>query len=161
MKKLSTLFLLAFFLCINMYAQTVTPFALASSGTFFANSGGMLSSTTAEMTLVETFSNGGSILTQGFQQIWDLGVVIPLIRHHPFNYLIFPNPGQGIFILELDSSHTGRYFLEVYNLPGELIMKTETDILRYEIDLSKAAPGIYFAKIFNDKYVAIQSLIKQ
>ena len=60
------LFLIAF-LPLMCSAQTTSPEVIASSGDHFSNATGSLSWTLGE-TMTETFSNGGHILTQGFQQ---------------------------------------------------------------------------------------------
>ena len=47
-------------------AQSLSPSVISSAGDFFSNASGSLSSTVAEMTMVETFSSTNNKLTQGF-----------------------------------------------------------------------------------------------
>jgi hypothetical protein len=67
MKKLTAI-ILAFMCGITCFAQINAYYVLSATGTFSQNSSGSISYTMGEMSMVSTFSNGGYILTQGFQQ---------------------------------------------------------------------------------------------
>jgi len=67
MRKIVTI-ILAAVAPVWMYAQSLSPTVISSTGGFSSNANGSLSYTVGEMTMVQTFSAGGNILTQGFQQ---------------------------------------------------------------------------------------------
>jgi len=57
---------------------------------------------------------------------------------------IYPNPSTGNFILRQNG--TNKIEIEIYNIVGELIYKTQLGNQQTTIDLSKEAKGIYFVK---------------
>ncbi|MGD0710407.1 MAG: hypothetical protein ABR968_04440 [Bacteroidales bacterium] len=73
-------------------SQTLSPTVISSSGGFYNNSSGMLSTTVAEMTMVQTFQSGSNFLTQGFQQPEDYTVGIVETPVVSGDILIYPNP---------------------------------------------------------------------
>jgi len=62
---------------------------------------------------------------------------------------IYPNPSNGIFNFELQSSAQGDCLMEVFNLMGKLILQKKVFISADQIkfDLSDQASGIYFLKV--------------
>src|SRR3954466_7249737 len=92
MKKIYTLVFTAL-LALGLNAQMLTPQVLAVTGGFASNANGSLSYTVGEMTMVQTFSANGSILTQGFQQPNDnITGLIELSRGETGSFVLYPNP---------------------------------------------------------------------
>ncbi len=75
-------------LSINMQSQSISPEVVAGSGDFFEGSGISISWTLGEP-VVETFNNGGIILTQGFQQPSMLSLVNCQTLSLPLGWSIF------------------------------------------------------------------------
>lgn len=77
---------------------------------------------------------------------------------------IFPNPSNGNFQLEINSSKvTGNYLLEVYDLQGNKPYKN-SDLKpqnSYRIDISSLPKGIYFVKLFDGAEIYIRQIIIQ
>jgi len=74
-------------------AQMLTPTVIASTGGFSSNANGSLSYTVGEMTMVQTFSANGNILTQGFQQPNEvLTGLIDLTQGQFGSFVVYPNP---------------------------------------------------------------------
>jgi len=135
------------FSAASLSSQQLTPFVISSSGGFYSNSEGMLSFTTGEMAAVETYLHPLVILTQGFQQPWDLGTSI---TEHPlpnFSFGIYPNPTNGHFNLITKSDDNAFIEVSIYNILGSEIYKTELyhqgGINVEPFDLSYLAQGIY------------------
>lgn len=135
------------FSAVSLTSQQLTPFVVSSSGGFYSNSEGMLSFTTGEMTAVETYTHPLVILTQGFQQPWDLGTSI---TKHPlpnFSFGIYPNPTNGHFNLVTESDDDAFIAVSVFNILGSEIQKTEYyhqgKINVESFDLTYLAQGIY------------------
>ena len=134
----------------NGDAQSLSPAVISSSGTFFQNSNAMLSSTTGEMSMVETFFAGSSILTQGFQQPFDFSVGIP---HQSTNHIleIFPNPSSGNFTVLLPD-HTGdEVTVQVFDAIGKLVFRKIFQMNvsgnRVQLSLSNLIDGMYVFEI--------------
>lgn len=127
MKLKTGLFLWSFIFSNQVIAQTLSPNVISSSGGFIANGTAMLSSTVGEMTMVETFSNAGIILTQGFQQPDDFGVSAEDIE--PVNGLISlgPNPTHGSVNLIFNSSDALILKINVFDIRGRIIYKSEIE----------------------------------
>src|SRR4051812_34416638 len=90
--KRNLLLLCTIAIVIISKAQSLTPYVVSSSGGFFSNNAGMLSSTVGEMTMVNTFTSSTNILTQGFQQVIDMSVNVSELRRHQFEIAVYPNP---------------------------------------------------------------------
>ena len=74
--------------------------------------------------------------------------------------IIFPNPSFGIFTFEQNT--LSKTEIEIHNIIGELIYKTNTKTTQITIDLSKEAKGIYFVKTTdNNRNVTNKKIIIQ
>ncbi len=93
MKNL-TLLVIACFLGLTVTAQSLTPSVVASSGEHFENPNNSISFTLGEV-VTETYSNGSTILTQGFQQAVD-GIIITGIDLDLMVFLEGPFNGAGM-----------------------------------------------------------------
>jgi len=120
MKNLSGIYILSL-LCLHtsLFSQQLSPSVISSSGGFYTNSSAMLSFTTGEMAAIQTYAGATSILTQGFQQPWDLGTYI---NEHPFldfSFGIYPNPSNGEFYLLTDSDLNLHLDVSIADLLGK------------------------------------------
>ena len=128
-------------------AQQLSPFVISPSGGFYNNASGMLSFTTGEMSAVETFIAPSAMLTQGFQQYWDLGTYI---TEHPdlhFSFGIYPNPTNGYFDLLTETEKEEHIVVEILDLLGRVVLRSEFDqysnINIRSFDLTASTPGMY------------------
>ncbi|MFN8286889.1 MAG: hypothetical protein U0V74_09070 [Chitinophagales bacterium] len=94
-------------------AQSLTPTVIASSGGYSGSGNTSLSYTTGEMTMVKTFSAGGTTLTQGFQQA-DSSIAIGLLD---------PAVSQGSFALYPVPAHTQLWFAYQFTGQGKVEVK--------------------------------------
>jgi hypothetical protein len=74
------------------------------------------------------------------------------------NVMLYPNPNNGTFTLNLNSLLITEAKLEIYSINGQLIYKKEIYSNIEDIKLD-AAHGVYFAKITNDGKTATRKLI--
>jgi hypothetical protein len=119
MKKLFTLFIIAA-LPFAMYAQSLTPQVISSTGGFSSNANGSLSYTVGEMSMVNTLSNGNSILTQGFQQPNDLSVGILDVSKGEFgSFMVYPNPAVDNLFFGFQFPEAGRVTVTIYDVLGQ------------------------------------------
>jgi len=107
-------------------AQTLSPTVIASSGGFYSNPSGMLSSTVGEMSMVATFSAGGTILTQGFQQPEDFNVSVKNIDNENSGIAVGPNPTGGTVQIIFSKPDVLKLSIAIYDVAGRLVYHTET-----------------------------------
>ena len=73
------------------------------------------------------------------------------------NVAIYPNPSNGIFVIELDA--LGKYDVTIYNVLGQTVLSTFTNSMTTSIDLSSFDKGIYTVElkdkntIYTDKVI--------
>jgi hypothetical protein len=137
-------------------AQSLSPFVITSGGGFFSASSASLSFTIGEMAMVQTFSNSGGILTQGFQQpppnpitaIDPTGLPGVLLK-------IFPSPTTGKVYFSLTTPYA-------INISGSLIsaigQKISTIQIHqssgqyiYEYNWDKLSSGVYIIELIMSK----------
>ncbi len=149
MKKLYTLaaFLVAIF---TVNAQSLTPSVIASSGAFVSNTNGSLSYTVGEMTMVQTFSANGNILTQGFQQPNESMVGLIDITHDDFGSLVvYPNPAIDDMWFGLELPENGKVSVSMFNDIGQKVADvynanyTGGKVVQ-QLNVTVFAAGLYF-----------------
>ena len=70
---------------------------------------------------------------------------------------IYPNPGSGIF--ELNISHDANVF--IYNQLGELILETQYGAGKHKLNIAGHANGIYFMKVRTAENMDVIKLVKE
>ncbi len=149
MKKFYFLFALALVAC-GLHAQMLTPSVIASTGGFSSNANGSLSYTVGEMTMVQTFTGGNNILTQGFQQPNDFPVgLIELTQDDFGSFVVYPNPAVDNFWMGFQMPEAGKLSVTLYNELGQKV--TELYNANYsngqsvqQANVSAFASGLYF-----------------
>jgi hypothetical protein len=138
-------------LCFTVQAQTLSPTVISSSGGFFTSGSAMLSTTVAEMTMVETFSAGSNILTQGFQQPEVVTVGIEETPVVSGDISIYPNPTSGSFVLSFNSNGNSESNIMLYNLAGQMVMQKQVSPISglntVNFDISSLAQGMYILEL--------------
>ncbi|HNZ43328.1 MAG TPA: T9SS type A sorting domain-containing protein [Bacteroidales bacterium] len=144
--KTCILFLMSVFAGSYLTAQSLTPFVISSSGGYFSSATGSLSSTVAEMTMVQTFMSTGNYLTQGFQQPEEWYTSVNE-EQAPGNFIVSPNPNAGSFDFIVHSSAEGSAGICIYDLLGQKIWAQHMNIVSgqttWKIDISGYTNGIY------------------
>jgi hypothetical protein len=150
MKKITFLIMLAI-AGLSAQSQTLSPTVISSSGGFFTSSNAMLSATVAEMTMVQTFTSSGNILTQGFQQPEDLSVGINEIPVASGDLLIYPNPTNGSFTLSFQNNNSSETSIMIYNLAGQLVLEKQVSqsagLNTINFDISTYSQGMYILQL--------------
>ncbi len=73
------------------------------------------------------------------------------------NYIaVYPNPTNGVFIIEQPYT---KGTIEIYNVVGKMVFKSEITNSKSEIDLSKESSGIYFMHFITNKGRETQKII--
>jgi Secretion system C-terminal sorting domain len=148
MKKLYFVLGLAL-LSLGMNAQMLTPQVIASTGGFSSNANNSLSYTVGEMTMVQTFTANGNILTQGFQQPNDqvLGI-LDVTQDDYGSFVVYPNPAVDNAWLGFTLPEAGRVTIVMYDVLGQKV----SDIYTANYDSGKivtqANTSLYAAGIY-------------
>jgi len=154
-------------LTCSLSAQSLSPFVLSPAGSFNSGGGYSLSQTTGEMTMVETFSNGSAILTQGIQQPAVVAVSVPELQNSPISLELFPNPGQGYFQLDIKVHNASTMRTRVIDVFGRLVLSVPErridESFRQVLDLSGKSDGTYMVQVilFDDTESEIFHQTKQ
>jgi len=106
--------------CVITRGQSLSPQVLASTGGFFSNAANSFSYTVGEMTMVQTFSNGNIILTQGFQQSDETPTGIPAVTNNDFGtFTLYPVPTVDKLSFNFQFSENGSISISVFNDLGQ------------------------------------------
>lgn len=132
-------------------SQTLSPTVISSSGGFYSTGSAMLSFTVAEMSMVQTFTSAGNILTQGFQQPEDFVVDVPENPIASDEVLIYPNPTNGMFTLSYFSNGSQENEISLYNLVGQVVLtkavSQSAGFNTVTFDISSFSQGIYMLEL--------------
>jgi len=121
-----------------MYAQSLTPTVISSTGGFSSNANGSLSYTVGEMSMVQTFSASGNILTQGFQQPNDQLVgLIDITKDEFGSFVVYPNPAVDNLWFGFQFPEEGRIAIAVYDVLGQKV----ADVYNGNYDTGKTTDG--------------------
>ncbi|HWB63106.1 MAG TPA: T9SS type A sorting domain-containing protein [Chitinophagales bacterium] len=139
-------------LSFGLKAQSLTPTVIASTGgySYSSSAGVSLSYTVGEMTMVQTFSAGGNILTQGFQQPNDevLGL-IDVAQDNFGSFVVYPNPAVDNFWYGFQLPEAGRVSFVMTDMLGQKISEVynanyDNGKIVEEANVSTLAAGVYF-----------------
>ena len=121
MRKIYTLLFIAF-IATGLNAQMLTPTVIASCGGFASNGIGSLSYTVGEMTMVQTFSANGNILTQGFQQPTDnVTGLIDFTKDDFGSFVVYPNPAVDNVWFGLQLPESGKVSIALFDVLGQKV----------------------------------------
>jgi hypothetical protein len=102
-----------------------------------------------DTTLFPSYSLGGCSLVSGISQPAEITEEI----------LIFPNPATSTLNI---SSGTALSVIEICNVLGTVVYRSETDIHMVELDLSELPSNVYFLRLYNKKGVSfVRKIVKQ
>ena len=121
MKKIYFICSLAL-LTFGLNAQMLTPTVISATGGFSQNANFSLSYTVGEMTMVQTFSANGNILTQGFQQPTDKVTGLIDFTQDAFgSFVIYPNPAVDNFWFGLQLPESGKVTVAMFDVLGQKV----------------------------------------
>jgi len=140
-------------------AQSLSPTVIASAGGYAAGGNYTISWTLGEVA-ISTLTEGDFILTQGFQQPWELDIG-NAVENISFDWYVisYPNPVDGQLSLRFKTNRTMDYNIEITDLTGK---KLSVETLKHvvpgqeiEVDFSRYARGLYLMTVSSTdrKYV--------
>ena len=112
----------------------------------------------AESVVVYGSSNGVYSLSSGEGAVFQYQE----IEKHNHQLTVYPNPTTEVLHVELPFNITGKINVEIYNIVGQLISRTELIAQKtLNINTEKLPKGSYIIKCSSDKNVASKIFIKQ
>ena len=151
--KYRTIIVLTLFPFLSSAQFSLTPSVIASYGKWSNNGGFTLSATCGEM-MIQTFTAGTNILTQGFQQPDEKSIGIQELNEDGLTIKIFPNPTSDLITVNLQSDNAELYGIIMYdvlgrtlNLPGTLD-RSHTQ-LQQSFNLIQLPSATYFLCVVN------------
>lgn len=113
-----------FILPLGLLAQMITPSVVATSGGFIKNTDYSISFTIGDF-VVNTASDGNSIITQGFQQPLEIYVsVAENVNNNP-GYFVYPNPfSDELKIQTLTGGEQAQVM--IFDILGQQVGATQT-----------------------------------
>lgn len=120
MKKTS--FIFAMLLGTYIFAQQTTPQVIATSGNVSQQSNASISYTIGEP-VIQTATNGNTILTQGYQQPHYNITLLPQYQNTAPNITVFPNPTTDHLQLTFDIAKETKVIISLIDAVGKQLQK--------------------------------------
>jgi urease accessory protein UreH len=159
MRKSIPILISLLFTAFALQGQTLTPSVISSGGGYFEGENMSISWTLGELA-VTTLSSGDLILTQGFQQPFDLDVGTRDNNNLSWGISVYPNPVGDQLRIRFDISDPGDYLIEVQDVTGRLVSQllykqvNPGDIIL--LNTSGYATGVYFLKVMTGDHTQVQ-----
>ncbi|MFA6923902.1 MAG: T9SS type A sorting domain-containing protein [Bacteroidales bacterium] len=153
MKKI--VLLIGMLICGYAYSQSVSPEVIASSGEYFIGTNATLSWTLGEP-VTETFTGTNNILTQGFQQKYDIGAIIEE-KENLYQISVFPNPVKDVLNVNINLGFDNQYTSQLFDMQGQLLTSNSFTGNTENINMASFSVGSYFLKINNSKGETIKT----
>ncbi len=137
--------LLLILLCLPFigFGQVTSPSVVSSSGDSYNSSNVKMDYTLGEV-VVETHTNGSTILTQGFHQ--EILKITTEVVNIDIKTKIYPNPTTSILIVELEKNVNAD--IMVYDVNGKLVIKDKlNNEQQKQLDFSFLKQGNYLLHI--------------
>ena len=159
MTKSISLFVGTFFFVVGSYAQiSLAPSVISSGGGYGENGNISISWTLGELA-VTTLQGNNMILTQGFQQPFDVDVGAPGNEVN-WHITVYPNPVADELRIRFNIEKPGEYLLEIQDVTGRLISQVQQKMVNpgdiVILNTSTYTNGIYFLKVLTPDRQQVQ-----
>ncbi len=64
---------------------------------------------------------------------------------------VYPNPGRGVFTLQISNYEAARNVMEIYDVLGEKVYTGSVNSTTTEINISNQPAGVYFYRVFTQE----------
>lgn len=156
-KGLSLLIIFFFAIISSIHAQET----VNTSGGDASGIGGTVAYSVGQIFFITNSGNTGS-KSQGVQQPYEIYIYSGLEEFETIlAFEVYPNPTDGMLILETSGIFTGTLTYQLYDLHGKLLRLEQFSGNKTTILMKELAPAVYFLKILDqDKVVKTFKIIK-
>ncbi len=147
MKKVSLIF--SMLLSTYMFAQQVAPQVVATSGNVSQQSNVTMSYTIGEP-VIQTATDGTTILTQGYQQPHYNVTLLPQYQNILPDINVFPNPTADQLQISFDMDKRANVIVTLLDMAGKQIQVKEFDAMPQStltLPMQQVATGKYMLRI--------------
>ncbi|MDD5570755.1 MAG: T9SS type A sorting domain-containing protein [Bacteroidales bacterium] len=141
--------------CGYAYSQSISPEVIATSGDYFVGTSTTLSWTLGEP-VTETFTGTNNILTQGFQQKFDIST-IQEERENIYQINVYPNPTNDILNVIINLGIDNNYTAQLFDMQGKLLVSDSFTGNNENVSMAAFAAGNYLLRINNSKGETIKT----
>jgi hypothetical protein len=156
--KLFTILVLGLIQTLVIEAQEAIP----ASGSIASGSGGSVSYTVGQVFFNTVTGINGSV-AEGVQQPYEISVVVGIEEADGINLICraYPNPVTDHLILEVEFHDNEKYFFQLYDMLGKLLVSKNVMDIRTTIPMQNLPPATYFLNVtVNQKVVKTFKIIK-
>lgn len=136
-------------------AQFLTPSIVSTTGDYYANATGSLSYTIGEP-IIETYSGGSNILTQGFQQTDYSFVGVQNVTKSDIQISVYPNPFASTFTL--NNMANVQLFAQITDMTGKVIYQRNLVPGNNMINPGNLADAIYLLTVTDNTGAKVQTI---
>ena len=140
--KIVIVFILNICISVSALSQKV----VATSGDHYTNDEIQISWTLGEP-VIETLSNGNSMLTQGFHQSKLIVTAVDQIAELKFDITAYPNPTSDILRVEVENVREQDLVYTLYSPDGRMLVQKQMESDISEIPLCNYVSATYFLKV--------------
>ncbi len=77
------------------------------------------------------------------------------------NMGVYPNPSNGIFMVDLGTKEKSKSMVTIYNYLGQIVFQQNNSGERMKIDLSEQDKGMYFADLTSGNTQQVFKIVLQ
>lgn len=136
--------LLSSSIAISQNTQRTT---LSMSGSAKIHNGTYVSQSVGQQSVIGTFTNGATVVRQGFQQPLIRVVSLPQVQQG-LKAVVYPNPMYASLNIQFQEQIDAMVTLRIFNISGQLVQtKTLEGIRKMMLDVSNLSSGNYILSI--------------
>jgi len=154
-KPYSIIFRILILYILTGFGKIIAQEVITTAGDSYSNANGSVSYTVGEP-VIETFTGGNNILTQGFQQTNLTVTAIDELTGLNFEISAFPNPATDIVKLRIGKESFVGMQYRIYDMNGNLVMQNRLEGIETEIPFKDLSPAEYILKV-NDNSKEVKS----
>jgi hypothetical protein len=127
------------------FSQSIAPQVVASAGDHYVAVGVQLSWTTGE-SMIDTYTAGGSMITQGFHQTQLTITAVEEQNPHNLQVSIYPNPTSEQLTISIPENENDMT-MNLFDMNGKLILSEQLSGTEKRLNVSALADAYYILQL--------------
>jgi hypothetical protein len=136
---------------------------VSTNGGNATGTGGSATYTVGQMAYSVIPGTNGFII-QGVQQPYEISTVTAIENTEDITleYIVYPNPTEGIIRLIISSINNGNYWFQLYDLKGNLLQENKVTDRVTELSIENLSSSVYFLGVLRENYeVKVFKIVKR